>query len=287
MRKRDLVSVIIPVYNRENMICDAVESVLNQTYEQYEIIVADDGSTDNTISQLKKYSHLASFHCLKLNHSGFPGKVRNQAVELAKGKWIAFLDSDDLWMPEKLEKQLDYLETHQNSKIIHTLEKWVRNGKTISQSHRKHQKEGDLFNISLGKCEIGPSTVVMEKSLFLKSGGFREDLEICEDYDLWLKITSLNTVAYIDEALVIKNAGHEDQLSAKYDYIELFKINSLKDLVDKRAFPEARLSIAKKELARKCKIYSKGCQKRGKDVEAKKYESLYFLYSIDDALIEG
>jgi len=287
MHKEDLVSVIIPVYNRAEMVVDAINSVLNQTYENYEIIIADDGSTDNTFVRILEFSDNKSIQILKLKHCGFPGQVRNRAVDKANGKWLAFLDSDDIWMPDKLEKQMSYLGKHREFLYIHTLERWVRNGKIISQTHRKHKKKGDLFQVSLGKCEIGPSTVVIRKDLFLKSGGFRDDLEICEDYDLWLKLTSSHPIAYIDEALIIKNAGHEDQLSFKYGYIEIFKINSLRKLVDDNFFKGVQRDLARKELAQKCRIYSKGCLKRGKEKEAEKYESLYFSYSVDDALIEG
>lgn len=282
MNKKDLVSVIIPVYNRCEMIHRALQSVLNQSYDYLEIIISDDGSTDYTVQSLEIYSDNPSVHIQKLEHSGHPGLVRNRAAELAQGKWLAFLDSDDIWMEDKISKQMDYLETHREYQFIHTLERWERNGSIISQSHRKHNKEGDLFTVSLGKCEIGPSTVVVDRELFLKNSGFREDLEICEDYEFWLRLSSQVPVAYIDEALVVKTAGHDDQLSMKYGYIEIFKIKALKSLVDNEFFSGENMRSAKRELARKCRIYSKGCRKRGREKEAAEFESLYFFYGIDD-----
>ena len=287
MNKNDLVSVIIPVFNRPVLVQQALNSVLKQTYSNFEIIAADDGSTDDTVEVLSQYAQIENIQILQMEHSGFAGKVRNKAVEKANGRWIAFLDSDDLWLPHKLMEQIQYLDDNEKYRFIHTLEKWDRNGKEISQAHRKHKKEGDLFKTSLGKCEIGPSTVMIDRELFLKSGGFREDLEICEDYELWLRLTSQHSIAYIDKPLVIKKAGHRDQLSEKYSYIEIFKIDALKALVEKNYFPREQLFLARKELSRKCRIYSKGCRKRGKEKEADKYESLYFFYSIDDAHREG
>lgn len=283
MYVEDLVSVIIPVYNRETLVCQAIDSVLRQSYKNIELIIADDGSTDNTPIILSQYKKIPRVHILTLKHSGNPGQVRNSGAKIAQGRWLAFLDSDDIWMKDKVEKQLAYLTLNPHYRFIHTLERWERNGKIISQSHRKHIKEGDLFEIALGKCEIGPSTVIMERELFDHFGGFREDLEICEDYEFWLRITSEEPVAYINEELVIKRAGHDDQLSAKYGFIELFKINALKHLVDQRWFHESKLIAAREELARKCRIYSGGCRKRGKEKEAQGFESLYFFYSADDA----
>jgi hypothetical protein len=122
----------------------------------------------------------------------------------------------------------------------------------------------------------------LDKELFFSNFGFREDLEICEDYELWLRLTSQVHVAYLDEVLVVKNAGHDDQLSTKYGFIEIFKIDALKKLVDSEFFNAEQMVAARKELARKCRIYSKGCLKRGKEKEAGKFESLYFFYSVDD-----
>lgn len=283
MNNRELVSVIIPVYNREQMVHKSIESVLKQTYKNIEIIIADDGSTDNTLNSLNRYSQNPEIRILKLKHSGFPGLVRNRAAEIANGKWLAFLDSDDIWMEDKIEKQLNYLESHKEYKFIHTLEKWDRQGSIVSQAHRKHTKQGDLFKIALGKCEIGPSTVLIDRDLFIGNSGFREDLEICEDYELWLRLTSLVPIAYVDEALIVKHAGHRDQLSTKYGFIEIFKIRALRELVDQNFFNEEQMVHAKKELARKCRIYAKGCRKRGRENEAEEFESLYFFYTIDDA----
>ncbi len=182
MTENDLVSVIIPVFNRPQMVKRAINSVFKQTYDNWELIIIDDGSTDETGDIIRSFNYEKRIKILTLSHTGMAGLVRNRGVDLAEGRWLAFLDSDDIWTEEKLILQLRYLNENREIRFIHGLETWIRDDSEVSQAHRKHKKEGDLFKVSLGKCEIGPSTVLIEKSLFLKAGGFREDLEICEDY---------------------------------------------------------------------------------------------------------
>ncbi|MBB6482630.1 glycosyltransferase family 2 protein [Spirochaeta isovalerica] len=282
MSEKVSVSVIIPVFNRKEAIHEAVKSVFDQTFRDWELIIADDGSDDGTFESLKEYEGDRRVQIIRLAHNGNPGYVRNRAVDRAAGRWIAFLDSDDLWNEEKLDRQISYMNDHRECLFLHTREVWSREGKIISQSHRKHKREGDLFEVSLGKCEIGPSTVLMDREMFTVLGGFREDLEICEDYEFWLRVTSRYSVGYIDEDLIVKRAGGGDQLSFKYGFIENFKIDALKNLIDSKLLPLEKEKVARKELARKCRIYGKGCRKRGREKEAEKYDSLYFFYMNDD-----
>ncbi len=305
--KKPLVSVIIPVYNRAHLLKEAVSSVLAQTFKGFELIIADDCSDDRPKKVLGSISGAADadIKYIRLEkHSGMPGLVRNRGVETASSPVIAFLDSDDIWLPEKLEKQYSILtgtskETALNSaergestpdyplsggkaRICHTREKWLRSGRVVSQSSQRHKREGDIFEDSLWKCIIGPSTVMMEKALFESCGGFREDLEVAEDYELWLKVTASESVAYIDEMLTVKRAGEWEQLSEKYGQIEIFRINALKNLLEKGFFSSMpdREAAAKEVFSRKCMIYAAGCRKRGRDEEASAYQNLSIgLYS--------
>ena len=111
-----LISIIMATYNRAAYIGEALDSIKRQSFQDYEILVVDDGSTDNTKEILEKYEGI---RCIYLEHVGIAG-ARNTAVKDAKGKWIAFLDSDDLWKEEKLKKQVDYLETHPDCRIVYT-----------------------------------------------------------------------------------------------------------------------------------------------------------------------
>ncbi len=268
------VSVIIPAYNRFELLKEAVSTVMGQSYKNFELIVVDDGSSDMTPTISLYYKDDPRFRYVRIEHNGMPGYVRNIGVRKATAPYIAFLDSDDLWMRDKLEKQMHFLHTFPRIPIVHSRERWMRNGKEVSQKKQKHQRSGMIFNDALVKCIIGPSTVVLSKELFDKTGGFREDLEVAEDYELWLKITDTTKIGYIDEPLVTKRAGHGEQLSEKYGHIEIFRITALMDLVEGGCFTGEHRQAARKELSRKCRIYAAGCRKRERYNESLEYEEL-------------
>ncbi len=282
-----LVSVIIPHYERPFLTREALESVVNQSYRPLEIIIGDDGSSASAREDLKGFVHTLrsrragddlSFVVLELPRCGCPGGVRNRCVQKAQGDWLAFLDSDDLWLPGKLEKQYQFHKENPGLLFSHTREEWRRNGQLVSQKGQRHKREGWIFSDSLKKCIIGPSTVMMNARLYRDSGGFRDELEIAEDYEYWLRLTARCPVGYLDEALTVKRAGHGAQLSEKYGQIEIFRIRALKDLVDGKIFDGSRQGEAEAELARKCLLYSRGCYKRGKDEEGRTYEKLAYHY---------
>ncbi len=266
-----LISVLVPTYNRKALLRESLESVFAQDFSGYEVIVVDDGSNDGTEKMIAGLRKRFNLRYIRVNHSGMPGKVRNIGAAEAKGDFLAFLDSDDLWLPEKLSRQMRYMKKG-GARISHTREIWLREGREISQKGQKHRREGMIFRDALKKCIIGPSTVIMERDFFEESGGFREDLEIAEDYEFWLRITCRNPVGYLDEALTVKRAGGWDQLSEKYGHIEYFRIKGLRALVGNGYFEDLH-ALARQELVRKCRIYAAGCSKRGRAEEAARFES--------------
>ena len=270
MNPQPLVSVVIPTYNRAALLREAVASVLAQIYAPLELIVVDDGSTDATAACLRSVRDL---RLVRQDHTGMPGQARNAGVRVARGEYLAFLDSDDLWLPHKLAVQVPAA-LAAGAAVTHTRERWVRNGRVVSQRRQRHRRSGDLFAESLRKCVIGPSTVLLRRDVFTESGGFRDDLEIAEDYELWLRLTARHAVAYVERESVIKRAGHGDQLSERYGHIELFRLRALRGLVEGRCLPPARHGAAAAELARKARIYAAGCRKRGRPAEAEHYEAL-------------
>lgn len=309
------ISVIIPVYNRPQLALEAVRSVLFQSYPQLECILVDDGSTDPPDEVRRLFAADPRFRYLQIEHTGKPGAARNRGVAAARYDLIAFLDSDDLWLPRKLELQVAALlqtvregaggsgnDGRGTLALVHSKEIWLRNEKIVSQKRHRHRRRGDVFPDALKKCMIGPSTVLMRRDVYQALGGFREDLEIAEDYELWLRLAALYPVEYVDEPLIVKRAGHGEQLSEKYGHIELFRLQGLEDLVRSRWFaqlarnPDRELpgspaltaaracelqQTAAAELAEKCAIYAAGCRKRGKSAEAAEFEAKAAHYSED------
>ncbi len=275
MSHAPLVSVVIPTYNRAHLVRAAVESVLAQTYRPLELIVVDDGSTDATGRVL---AACGSVRVVRQTHTGMPGQARNAGARLARGEYLAFLDSDDLWLPQKLELQVAAA-TAGGEVLHHTRERWERSGRVVSQRAQRHRRCGDLFLDSLRKCVIGPSTVLLRRAVFAAAGGFREHLQIAEDYELWLWLTARYPVGYLERALVIKRAGHGDQLSERYGQIEIFRLQALRALLEGGRLPAHRQAAAGAELARKALIYAAGCRKRGRPQEARRYEELAARWS--------
>lgn len=258
------VSVIIPTYNRFPLLAEALESVRAQVYRDFELILADDGSDDET-RLLEKEPEI---RYLRLKHCGMPGAVRNRGAEVAKGRYLAFLDSDDLWRPEKLALQVPFLEERPKIPLVHSREHWLRGEHTVSQKGQRHAREGDVFADALWKCTIGPSTVLMRSEAFRELGGFDESLEVAEDYEFWLRLTSRYSVGYIEKPLTVKRAGPWDQLSEKYGQIEEFRIEALFRLLEEERLPAERRPETLAMLTKKLEIWSAGAFKRGRDTEA-------------------
>lgn len=220
------ISVVIPTFNRQDFIKRAVESVLNQSFQPLEIIVVDDGSTDNTKEVLKDLNITYIYQ----KNSGV-SSARNRGIEIAKAQWVCFLDSDDIWEEKKLEKQVEFHK--KNSFLIsQTEEKWIRNNKLINKPKHYKKHSGDIFQHSLQLCSITPSSVIIHKDIFKDIGVFDEELQVCEDYDLWLRITQKYPVGLIPEELVQKIAGHNNQLSFTTPTMDLYRLRALEKHLD-------------------------------------------------------
>ena len=255
------ISVVIPSFNRKNTLSRSIDSVLKQTYKPSEIILVDDGSTDGTRGFiLSSYPNIKYFFQPKKGVSS----ARNKGILESSSEWIAFLDSDDEWMPQKLEKQKNQLEKHPGTFISHTNEIWIRNGVRVNQM-KKHQKYGGyIFDKCLDICRMSPSSVLIHKRVISDIGVFDETLQVCEDYDLWLRITSKYSVLFEKELLIIKYGGHKDQLSKVKEGIEQFRIQSLEKILTTNYLTKDQFTTTKNMLIRKLSIYSKGLEKRNK-----------------------
>ena len=254
------ISVVIPTYNRRQTIGRSIDSILNQTLFPSEIIVVDDGSTDGTSDYIQ--SNFPSIILLQQPNKGV-SSARNMGIRSSNSDWVALLDSDDEWFPKKLEKQVMTLSQNLDIKFCHTEEIWIRNGVRVNQM-KKHQKYGGhIFNKCLDMCRISPSSVLFHRSILDDVGYFDKDQKVCEDYDLWLRITAKYPVLYIDESLIKKYGGHEDQLSKVKDGIESHRIKVLEKLIMQK-FTSVQKNAMLKMLIEKLTIFSIGAQKRGK-----------------------
>ena len=265
-----LISVIIPTYNRGWTVCEAIESVLGQDYENFELIVVDDGSTDNTQNLLEKYGN--KIKVVFQNNRGV-SSARNTGIKQAKGTYIALLDSDDLWEKNKLSVQMNFFDHNPNALICQTEEIWIRNGKRVNPKIKHQKPSGMIFEESLYLCLVSPSAVMIKKRLFNLVGFFDENLPACEDYDMWLRISLQYPIYLTPEPCVIKKGGHQDQLSAAPG-LDKFRIISLQKLLKEEKIKESYRDKTISVLADKCEIYAKGCDKRGRFEEGEHFRGI-------------
>ena len=266
------VSVIIPVYNRAAMVKDALKSVLSQTLTDIELIVVDDGSTDDTLEVLGSFSD-PRLKVLSGKRKGVAA-ARNRAAMVSEGRYLAFLDSDDLWLPEKLEMQLPFHQKNKNMPLSHTDEIWIRNGKRVNQMKKHEKKGGRIFEHCLPMCRISPSAAIIEREYFLSIGGFDAKFCVCEDYELWLRVSAEHEVAYLDRKLTVKRGGHEDQLSRGTWGFDRFRVMALVKIIESGSLDDEQKKAACGVLAGKADILARGYRKRKRFRQAEKYLSI-------------
>ncbi len=263
------ISVIIPTYNRCRPVREAIESVQAQSFRDFELIVVDDGSEDETCRALSGKGSPDGY--LYLRHGGV-SRARNAGVRAARAEWIAFLDSDDLWLPQKLQRQVDALMVQPEFQLCYTDEIWIRRGVRVNPM-KKHQKySGWIFERCLPLCLISPSSILLRRQLLEEEGGFDESLPVCEDYDLWLRLTCMHPVLFLEEKLIVKRGGHPDQLSHSEWGMDRFRLQSLLRLAREKPLTSWQEQAVWKELIRKAQILQQGAAKRNYREEASFYE---------------
>ncbi len=270
LMKQPLVSVILPTYNRAWALKTAIDSVLFQNYPNIELIVIDDGSRDNTKELLKDYKN--QIRVLTQENAGVSA-ARNRGIEKSRGEFIALLDSDDAWDKKKISCQMDFFMANPEALICQTQEVWIRNHKRVNPKIKHKKPSGMIFEQSLNLCLVSPSAVMMKREIFEQKGYFNEKFLVCEDYDLWLRISSTIPVFLIDKPYTIKNGGHKDQLSNLHSQ-DKFRIRSLKNLLDSNTLTKDQSLKAQKVFKKKCDIYGNGCIKRGRQDEGEYYLNL-------------
>ena len=301
MTYNPLVSAIIPTFNRRTMLLEAIDSVLHQTYSPIELIIVDDGSDDGTYEacagrndltyvkinrgkQQTENSRLPkSFgangvsaarntgirHCADRAAPQHQALGRRSAERHARAEFIALLDSDDLWRPAKIEKQIRYFEKNPEAMICQTEEIWIRKGRRVNAKNIHKKYSGEIFNRCLPRCIVSPSAVMFKKALLEKVGMFDETFPVCEDYELWLRVASKFPVALLPNPLTIKRGAHSgdahsDQLSGQHS-LDYYRIRALVKLLGQGQLSDTQKNAAASELKKKRNIFLLGCRKRGNE----------------------
>ena len=271
------VSVIIPTHNRAGFLAQAIDSVLSQTYANFELIVVDDGSSDETQALLASYG--TALVSLSQENRG-PAAARNAGIWKARHSLLAFLDSDDQFARNKLAFQVAAMEAQPEMPISHTQETWFRNGRHLNQKKRHAKAGGDIFARSITLCVVGMSTVMARRELFDRVGLFDESFPCCEDYELWLRASAAHPFLLVDAALTVKHGGREDQVSVRFQTgMDSFRIRAMEKLLADIPLTPGQSRLAREELVRKAVLYGNGCLKHGRLEEGQRCLSLAARYS--------
>lgn len=253
-----LVSVIIPTFNRAALVREALDSVVAQNYPRLEVIVVDDGSEDHTAEVVRSFGSQVRF--MSQTHAGVSA-ARNRGVAASSGELVAFLDSDDLWLPRKVTAQVTLLQEHPAIQVCYTDEIWIRRGVRVNARHIHQKHTGWMFLQSLPRCIISPSSIMLRRTLWDRLGGFDEQLPACEDYDLWLRLTAVVPVSLLPERLIVKRGGHADQLSRTVPVLDQYRITALEKILT-TPLTQTQQRAVLEHLVQKCAIVAQGARKR-------------------------
>ena len=245
------ISVVIPSFNRRHTLERALRSVFEQTSPVDEVILVDDGSSDGSAAMM---AH--TFPDVKIISQPNRGvsAARNRGIRAAGHDWIALLDSDDSWLAHKIERIREAALQHPGHALYHSDEIWMRRGVRVNPMQKHRKSGGWIFEQCLPLCAISPSASVMRKSTLQALGLFDESLPACEDYDLWLRLCHRFPVYFIEQALIIKYGGHEDQLSRKYPAMDRFRVRALHRLLETESLSAEYFEAARDTLRAKLDI---------------------------------
>lgn len=278
---KPLVSVIMSAFNAERFIDSSIQSVLNQTYSNIEFIICDDGSTDNTANIIKQYSNVRYIY---QSNQG-QGAGRNKASSYASGKYLAFIDADDRWTPEKLDVQIKLFEKNIETAAVYCdMEIIDVNGTSLGFNSKNKMKRGYVFDELLaGNYMCGLSSLVVKKTVLDEVGGF-SDHRYCQDFVFLLKIAKKYTLDFSEKSMVYYLV-HDNNVSSKIDVSYPEQISFYKEIPTKHDLTEYQRKIVTAQLRRLYFTYAllhfrkKNFLKTGSILEEAKVFSLLFWKS--------
>lgn len=265
------VAIILPTHNRREFLVEAIASVRAQSFQGWELFIVDDGSYDESCEAVRPILSEDSRVHYKFTEQRGVSAARNLGASLSYAPLIAFLDSDDIWLPEKLSTQVAFMERNPWIKICQTEELWVRSGKRVNPALKHEKKSGWIFKECLPLCIISPSAVMIERIAFDSLGGFDEQLPACEDYDLWLRAALRYEIATLPDQLIIKRGGHSDQLSRQWG-LDRYRIIALEKILDDALMTDELRALVIDEIIRRAQIFAAGAKKRD-NLETSRYYS--------------
>lgn len=271
------ISVIIPTHNRRETLGRAIRSVLNQSLQAGEVIVVDDGSSDGTDAMIEK--DFPTVTLLRQKNAGVSA-ARNMGIAASQFPWIAFLDSDDEWLPQKLALQAALLQSDRRNRVCHTDEIWIRNGRRVNPGRRHIKPKGRIFLNCLPLCCVSPSSILVHRCVLDQVGVFDTNLPACEDYDLWLRVFHRFEAALVDQHCLIKYGGHEDQLSRRFWGMDRFRVASLAKCLISMDLSPAERDACIETLVEKCAILVNGMERRGNATDAAHYRALAARWNV-------
>lgn len=280
LEMENFVSVIIPTYNRSRLLKKAVESVLNQTHPNLELVIVDDGSDDDTSVMIDRYQARYGEKIISVRQENRgPAAARNHGLAVAGHDLIAFLDSDDWLHRDKIGLQVAAMQKEPAYLISHTQEVWYRQGRLLNQKVRHRKQTGFIFARCLNMCAVSMSTVMVRRQLIEQVGLFDEQLPCCEDYDYWLRVSAKQPFLLIDRALTSKDGGRTDQVSFLHRTgMDKYRIRAIEKILTSGMLSARQYQMAWHELVKKCRIYANGCMKHGRSAEGEYYLSLPAKY---------
>lgn len=273
------VDVVIPAFGRPALLNEAIASVLAQTHGDLILYVVDDGSPEPVAAQINIAD--ARLRFLRREKNRGSGPARNDGVAAGTSPFIAFLDSDDLWQPDKLAQQLQYFATHPECQWLHTNEIWRRGDQDVKQ-RSEHRKQGGQFLVrAFERCLIATSAVMLRRGFFEKHGGFAPPFRICQDYELWLRLLADAPVGFLEAALAIKRTGDWVQASATHE-IDRFRVLALHRFYRQIRRDTALQSYVEPllvEAGRKSRMLATGAAKHGNLRRGAVYQTWFTLFS--------